>query len=141
VVIIEPVWSRFGSELAKLVPIAWDLVPIENEACWTWFIGHLKHCISISESEDYIFISDREKGIATALPAVFDKSIHLHCCQHIADNLQRRYGNRVRPLFWNACRAKTHQLSAEKMEELRAQNQPALTISLGVFLRQSRDLT
>src|ERR1700710_1917511 len=109
----------------KVVPIAWALVPIENETWWTWFLGYLKHCISISESEDYIFISDREKGMATAVPAVFDKSIHLHCCQHIADNLQQRYGNRVRPLFWNACRAKTRQLFAEKMEELRAQSQPA----------------
>jgi len=109
----------------KVVPIAWALVPIENETWWTWFLGYLKHCISISESEDYIFISDREKGMATAVPAVFDKSIHLHCCQHIADNLQQRYGNRVRPLFWNACRAKTRQLLAEKMEELRAQSQLA----------------
>jgi len=64
----------------KVVPIAWALVPIENETWWTWFLGYLKHCISISESEDYIFISDREKGMATAVPAVFDKSIHLHCC-------------------------------------------------------------
>jgi hypothetical protein len=109
----------------KVVPIAWALVPIENETWWTWFLGYLKYCISISESEDYIFISDREKGMATAVPAIFDKSIHLHCCQHIADNLQQRYGNRVRLLFWNACRAKTRQLFAEKMEELRAQSQPA----------------
>jgi hypothetical protein len=63
--------------------------------------------------------------MAATISAVFDQSIHLHCCQHIADNLQQRYGNRVRPLFWNACRAKTHQLFAEKMEELRAQSQPA----------------
>ena len=76
----------------KVIPLAWALVlvPIENEVWWTWFLGYLKHCISISESEDYIFISDREKGMATAVPAVFDKSIHLHCCQHIADNLQKR---------------------------------------------------
>ena len=110
----------------KVVPIAWALVPIENETWWTWFLGYLKHCISIPESEDYIFISDREKGMATAGHAVFDKLIHLHCCQHIVDNLQQRYGNRVRPLFWNACRAKTRQLFAEKMEELRAQSQPAV---------------
>lgn len=109
----------------KVVPIAWALVPIENELWWTWFLRYLKHCIPIFETEDQIFISDREKGMANAVSTVFDKSIHLHCCQHIADNLQQRYGNKVRPLFWQACRAKTPELFAQKMEDLKAQSQPA----------------
>jgi transposase-like protein len=109
----------------KVVPLAWALVPIENEVWWAWFLGYLKHCIPTLDSEDYVFISDREKGMATAVSTVFEQSIHLYCCQHIADNLQQRYGNKVRPLFWKACRAKTKELFAEKMQDLRAQSQPA----------------
>ena len=109
----------------KVVPLAWALVPIENEVWWTWFLGYLKHCIPALSLEDHIFISDREKGMANAVPTVFDQAIHLHCCQHIADNLQQRYGNKVRPLFWRACRAKTRELFHTKMEELKAQSIPA----------------
>jgi len=109
----------------KVIPLAWALVPIENEVWWAWFLGYLKHCIPVLNREYHIFISDREKGMANAVPTVFDQAIHLHCCQHIADNLQQRYGNKVRPLFWKACRAKTRELFYEKMEELKAQSVPA----------------
>lgn len=109
----------------KVLPLAWALVPIENEIWWTWFLEYLKHSIPVLSLENHIFISDREKGMANAVSTVFDKSIHLHCCQHIADNLQQRYGNKVRPLFWKACRAKTRELFHEKMEELKAQSLPA----------------
>jgi hypothetical protein len=71
----------------KVVPLAWALVLIENEVWWAWFLGYLKHCIPALDSEDYVFISDREKGMATAVSTVFEQSIHLYCCQHIADNL------------------------------------------------------
>jgi transposase-like protein len=83
----------------QVIPLAWALVPIENKIWWTWFLRYLKHSIPALSAECHIFISDREKGMAISVPAVFDQLIHLHCCQHIADNLQQRYGNKVRPLF------------------------------------------
>jgi hypothetical protein len=52
-----------------------------------------------TDVEDHIFISDREKCIAIAVEQCFPQALHLHCCQHIADNLQQRFGNKVRPLF------------------------------------------
>ena len=75
--------------------------------------------------EDHIFISDREKGIATAVEQCFPQSLHLHCCQHIADNLQQRFGNKVRPLFWAIAYAKTRDLFAEKMKLLQVENKDA----------------
>ena len=57
-------------------------------------------------TEDYILISDREKGMASAVPKVFPIALHAHCCQHIADNIQQRFGNKCRPLFWRIARAK-----------------------------------
>jgi len=75
--------------------------------------------------DNHTFISDREKGIAQAIHEQFEHSIHLHCCQHIADNLQQRFGNKVRPLFWQATRAKTRDLFKSKMEEIQVQSGPA----------------
>jgi hypothetical protein len=116
----------------KVVPLAWALVPIENEIWWTWFLRYLKHSIPALSMESHIFISDREKGMAISVPLIFDQSIHMHCCQHIADNLQESCGNKVRPLFWRACRAKTKELFHEKMEELKAQSVPAFDYLYGI---------
>jgi transposase-like protein len=75
--------------------------------------------------ERHIFISDREKGIVISVPTVFDRSMHLHCCHHIADNLYQKYGNKVRPPFWRARRADTKEPSHEITEDLKVQSTPA----------------
>ena len=67
------------------------------------------------DAEDHIFISDREKGIVTAVEQCFPQALHLYCCQHIADNLQQRFGNKVRPLFWIIAYTKTRANFAEKI--------------------------
>jgi hypothetical protein len=82
-----------------VLPIAWALVPIEDELWWRWFLQHLKIAFPHTAFEQFTFISDREKGITNALAEVFPNAYHLHCCQHLADNLQQRYGNKVRPQF------------------------------------------
>ena len=108
---------------------------IENEIWWTWFVHYLKYSILALSMKCHIFIYDREKGMAISVPTVFDQSIHLHCCQHIADNLQQRYGNKVRPLFWRACGAKIKELFHEKMEELKAQSTPDFDYLCGIHKR------
>jgi hypothetical protein len=55
----------------------------------------------------------------------FPSALHLHCCQHIADNLQQRFGNKVRPLFWSAAYAKTPQVFKEKMKIIQQENKSA----------------
>ena len=57
--------------------------------------------------------------MANAVAELYPNAIHLHCCQHIADNLQQRFGNKVRPLFWRICEAKTPQLFEAEMVKMR----------------------
>jgi hypothetical protein len=90
----------------NVFPIAWGLVPIENEYWWTWFLENLALAYSSTSSEDHIFISDRDKGIAPAVAKVFPLGLQAHCCQHIADNIQSKFGNKCRLLFWACARAK-----------------------------------
>lgn len=82
--------------------------------------------------ENHIFISDREKGITNGVEKCFPQALHLYCCQHIADNLQQRFGNKVRPLFWNAAYAKTQEAFVEKMELLQQENQSAYSYLLAI---------
>jgi hypothetical protein len=85
--------------------------------------------------ENHIFISDREKGITIGVEKCFPQALHLHCCQHIADNLQQRFGNKVRPLFWNAAYAKAPEVFAEKMELIQNENESAYSYLLAISKR------
>jgi transposase-like protein len=82
------------------------------------------------DMDNHTFISDREKGINQAIPEQFEHLIHLYCCQHIADNLQQRFGNKVRPLFWQAARAKSRDLYKSKMEEIQVQSEVLSILSV-----------
>jgi hypothetical protein len=70
-----------------VIPLAWALVPIKDTSWWNWFLRYLKACYPKMDIDNHTFISDREKGIAQAILEQFEHLIHLHCCQHIADNL------------------------------------------------------
>lgn len=108
-----------------VIPLAWALVPIENHEWWGWFLIYLKYSYPVFEEDNHIFISDREKGIVTAVTEAFPTALHFHCCQHIADNLQQRYGNKVRPLFWIAARAKTSSAFTAAMDAIQKENNNA----------------
>lgn len=86
---------------------------------------YLRHCYSIFKDDNYIFISDRENGMATAATQMFPAALHFHYCQHIADNLQQRYRNKVRPLFWIAARAKTSITFKATMKVIQEENKDA----------------
>ena len=56
-------------------------------------------------SEGSIIMSDRDNGIADAV-ARHLFAHQAHCCQHLADNVQSRYGLVARSGFWKIARAK-----------------------------------
>jgi len=74
------------------IPLAWALVPTENEEWWTWFCEFLKDSFEELSHKGYVFISDRDKGLAVTIRTVFSQGYVAHCCQHIADNIQQRFG-------------------------------------------------
>ena len=59
-----------------------------------------------STSEKWVAISDREKGLVTGIENVLPRIEHLHCCQHIADNIYARYGKDCKKLWWPIARVK-----------------------------------
>ena len=84
----------------NVLPLSWALVPTENKYWWTWFCKFLKYCFPYMDIRGAVVISDREKGLSSSVQAVFENITPAHCCQHIADNVQTRYGVKCRPLFW-----------------------------------------
>jgi hypothetical protein len=69
------------------LPLSWAIVPTENEEWWLWFCSFLKEQFDPISKPSFVFISDREKGISTAISEVFPSAFHRRCCQHIADNV------------------------------------------------------
>ena len=60
-----------------------------------------------------------------AVGQVFPLATHAYCCQHIADNVQARYGIKCRPLFWTCARAKTKVEFQKAIQELYSEHAEA----------------
>ena len=73
----------------------------------------------LQECEDqYVFISNREKGLDLAVVEVFLKAKHSYCCQHIANNIAVSFGNKCRPFFQRCARAKDKTAFNKALKEL-----------------------
>ena len=82
----------------ETLPLAWALVPIENQAWWTWFFKQFYKAFEYLWSNT-CFILDREKGIPKAIEEVLPENCQAWCCQHIADNIQTKFNIKCVPLF------------------------------------------
>jgi len=63
-------------------------------------------------------MSDREKGILAALQEIFPNVTHSYCCQHIANNIQQRFGMKCQSLFWACAQARYIDLFEEALKAL-----------------------
>ena len=63
-------------------------------------------------------MSDRDKGISEGLNTAFPDSYQAMCCQHLADNVQSKYGIIARGHFWRIARARTEARYEAALEEL-----------------------
>jgi transposase-like protein len=61
----------------------------------------------IDQLEKLVIMSDREKGLSKAVSKALPNTKHSHCCQHIAANIQSRFGIICQKLFWSAVYART----------------------------------
>jgi hypothetical protein len=108
----------------EVLPICWGLIPRENEYWWSWYCGQMSQAFDSfqqpqSTSEKWVAISDREKGLVTGIENVLPRIEHLHCCQHIADNIYARYGKDCKKLWWPIARAKDPYQREAAMDRLK----------------------
>ena len=82
-------------------------MPTEDGEQWLWFLRHLIKANKHLLSDVTVVISDRDKGLALAVHRYLPQALHLHCCQHLAANVQTYYGLACRALFWQAAYAST----------------------------------
>jgi hypothetical protein len=90
-----------------ILPFAWALVPIENETWWTWFCEHLFEAFDGAFDSDTVIISDRDKGLLNAVNSKLPGIYHAMCCQHIAENIHKKFGIQYKAPFWQIVRARS----------------------------------
>jgi hypothetical protein len=110
-------------------PLAYGLVPIENEFWWTWFLRQLvKACPHIRDGQGdnignpVVVINDRCKGLINSVEEVLPLAQPAFCCQHLADNVEKDYGVAARKLFWPCAFATTRDQFNKALVALKAAN-------------------
>lgn len=91
----------------NLLPVAFAIAEVECGPAWEWFLNHLKIFLAVDPSSMTI-ISDRHRGILSAMSNVYPTAHHGLCCYHMSCNMVT--DTRDRPalgLFWAAARANT----------------------------------
>lgn len=72
-----------------VTPFALALVSMENYENWQWFMNCVKSATGL---EKFTIVSDRQKGLLSAVAEVFPLSGHRYCLRHIMDNINRKGG-------------------------------------------------
>lgn len=69
-----------------IFPIAFAAVEAETYGSWQWFLEQLKYAVTTNRS--ITFISNRQNGLAEAVPLVFEESFHSYCLIDLAEDLK-----------------------------------------------------
>lgn len=51
-----------------------------------------------------VIISDRDKGLLNAVKSKLPSAYHAMCCQHIAENIHKKFGRQYKAIFWQIAR-------------------------------------
>jgi hypothetical protein len=114
---------------SNILPLAWGIYQGENLHNWTRFLRLLRETFFPNypqlpqavphQPHHMVFMSDRQKGLRKALKEVFPRASHAYCCQHIAANVQSRYGITAREAFWVIAYARTEGEYEKALADLR----------------------
>ncbi|XP_052623814.1 uncharacterized protein LOC111889772 [Lactuca sativa] len=74
-----------------IYPLAYGIVESENIESWKWFLDNLGDDLDLGRNSNFTFISDRQKGLHTAVEQLFPNDEHRYCIRHIHNNMRKRW--------------------------------------------------
>ena len=83
----------------SIYPLAWASVTTEATKTWSWFFQQLKHAYPWLTSAPLALLSDRQKSLTRAVTARLGSVRHYFCTQHLAANVDNKYGLAARKTF------------------------------------------
>ncbi|XP_071923215.1 uncharacterized protein [Coffea arabica] len=103
-----------------LYPIAYAVVEAENKMSWKWFVEFLKYDLEIYDQRKWTLISDRQKGLGTAIHEVLPEIEHRHCVRHLHNNFKKLHpGLALKERFWTCARSSYMTWFENQMESLK----------------------
>lgn len=101
----------------QIIPITWCLCCGENKKNWSWFLRGIKTFL-LGMTDDAVIISDRDKGLAGAVPKYFPYAAHGHCVFHIGQNVRNEHGTKLEGMTRSAAYAKTAASFKNSLKEI-----------------------
>ena len=83
------------------------LISQEDLENWLRFLKKIAPYLTVFQDLDAVIISNRLKGIASAVTEYFLFATHSYCSKHLYDNVRHNYGEVVAQKFWECSYAKT----------------------------------
>ncbi|KAL3537235.1 hypothetical protein ACH5RR_000601 [Cinchona calisaya] len=110
----------------SIYPIAYAVVGVENFDNWSWFLGLLVQDLKIREQEKWCVITDKQKGLQSAVYEKLLGAEHRHCVQHLYCNFKKLHkGLALKERLWKCATASyVNQFNAE-MDGLKAEDEAA----------------
>ncbi|KAL0423793.1 UNVERIFIED_CONTAM: hypothetical protein Sradi_0914100 [Sesamum radiatum] len=105
----------------NLFPIAYAVVDKEYRKTWEWFLIILKHDLNIVREYEYIFMSEKQKGLMQAFEEVFPSRDRKYYVRHLHNNfkLVGFWGLAFKNALWHAARACTVNEWKMRMQEIK----------------------
>ncbi|CAA7018440.1 unnamed protein product [Microthlaspi erraticum] len=110
----------------QIYPVAWAVAQAENGDNWLWFIKLIKADLGLEDGDGYVMISDRAKGLLSAVKAELPKAEHRMCVKHIVENLKKNHAKKdlLKMHVWNIARSCNMADYRENLRKLREYDAP-----------------
>lgn len=103
----------------KGVILAYAIGPTESHEYWKLFISSLAVGLDLTNKENLVVISDREKGLAQAVREEVPNASHSFCVFHIEKNIKSRFKTDTAGLIWKMAKAQNLNDFNLHMDQLR----------------------
>ena len=118
--------------------LVWAIVESKNKSFWAYFFYHLHVATGALLKEEYIIISDHDKGLKALTNKETRNYYHAQCCKHICDNFIAKWGGQTIALyFWAVAWAHTSykfQAAMNRLEILKSETAQYLRqIDLAIY--------
>ncbi|XP_057524016.1 uncharacterized protein LOC130803832 [Amaranthus tricolor] len=107
----------------EIFVLPYGIVDTESIDSWTYFFRNLRCLFAQYESQkdDWTFISDRMRGVESALFEVFPRATRRICCQHLYSNCKAAgwSGAAFHKMFWIAANAYNEYVFEKTMSKIK----------------------
>ncbi|KAG6509423.1 hypothetical protein ZIOFF_027413 [Zingiber officinale] len=105
----------------NIFPICYALGERETKDSWTWFLRLLDSDIGFVNQHAWTFMSDKQKGLISAIEFLFPDAEHRFCVRHLHNNMKHDgfKSLAVKIALWVATKATRIEDFRQRMEEIK----------------------